>query len=97
MQGKENGSESIRQGVQSLSRQDVFARQEGVAASLQTWLAGLHLLFKASTAPVLCDHRNSKLIQAQKFLIAFLEKPCLTLPANVIYTTEMTSPTGLRR
>lgn len=40
-----------------VSKQDVFCSQEGVAASLQTWLAGVHLLFKASTAPVLCDHR----------------------------------------
>lgn len=50
----------------------------------------VHLLFKA---PVLCDHRNSKSIQAQKFLIVFLGKACLKLLANVICTTEMTPPT----
>lgn len=50
--------ESIRQRVQ---KQDAFSSQEGVAASLQTQLAGVHLLFKASTALVLwCHHRNSK-------------------------------------
>lgn len=80
-----------------VSRQDMTSSQEEVAASLQTLLAGMHLLFKASTAPVLCDHRNSKLIQAQKFLIAFLEKPCLKLPANAVCTTEMTPPTCLCR
>lgn len=88
MQGTERGrGEHQAASAKPVGEQDVFSNQEGVAASLQAWLAALHLLFKA---PVLCDHRNSKSIQAQKFLIAFLGKPCLKLLANAIHTTEMT-------
>lgn len=36
-----------------LSKQDVFFRQEAAVISLQKWPAGLHLLFKAATIPVL--------------------------------------------